>query len=132
MFRLILGFILGVVASFYFLPYFYSVQGMVPNFSFENVFSGESQLDSNTINANPPEPIQRAATTTVAVERINSALSLASLRPPQDAANRDVLDVVFIAAQKDALVNALFLERLANGITNQEAMIILSAYGERG
>lgn len=131
MIRLLFGFILGVVASYYTFPMLYSTPGPLPKFSLQNLFSDDQTLTSNTINANPPAHSQQVKTDSLA-ERISVARSLARLNPPQAATTAEVLDVVYSAARKDPVVNSLFLDRASDGLTNQEALIILSAYGKRG
>lgn len=131
MIRLLFGFILGVVASYYTFPMFYSAQGPLPKFSLENLFSDNQTLTSNTINANPPPQFQQVKTDALA-ERISVARSLAQLNPPQATTTAEVLEVIYSAARKDPVVNSLFLDRASNGLTNQEALAILSAYGTRG
>lgn len=131
MIRLLIGFILGVVASYYTFPMFYSAPGPLPKFSLDNLFSEEQTLSSNTINANPPAHFQQVKADALA-ERISVARSLAQLNPPQSATAPEVLDVIYSAARKDPVVNSLFLEKAGNGLTNQEALIILSAFGKRG
>ncbi len=131
MIRLLFGFVLGVVASYYTFPVFYSAPGPFPEFSLENLFSDDQTLTSNTINANPPSHFQQVKTDSLA-ERISVARSLARLNPPQAATTTEVLDVIYSAARKDPVVNSLFLDRASDGLTNQEALIILSAYGNRG
>ncbi|GGE77333.1 MAG: hypothetical protein ABJM11_17775 [Marinobacter sp.] len=131
MIRLLFGFILGVVASYFTFPMFYSTLGPLPKFSLENLLSEEQTLSSNTINPNPPAHFQQIKADALA-EKISVARSLAQLNPPQSATTPEVLNVIYSAARKDPVVNSLFLDRASNGLTNQEALIILSAYGKRG
>ena len=131
MIRLLFGFILGVVASYFTFPMFYSTPGPLPKFSLENLLSEEQTLSSNTINPNPPAHFQQIEADALA-EKISVARSLAQLNPPQSATTPEVLNVIYSAARKDPVVNSLFLDRASNGLTNQEALIILSAYGKRG
>ena len=131
MIRLLFGFILGVVASYFTFPMFYSTPGPLPKFSLENLLSEEQTLSSNTINPNPPAHFQQIKADALA-EKISVARSLAQLNPPQSATTPEVLNVIYSAARKDPVVNSLFLEKAGNGLTNQEALIILSAFGKRG
>ena len=131
MIRLLFGFILGVVASYFTFPMFYSTPGPLPKFSLENLLSEEQTLSSNTINPNPPAHFQPITADALA-EKISVARSLAQLNPPQSATTPEVLDVIYSAARTDPVVYSLFLDRASNGLTNQEALIILSAYGKRG
>ncbi|MBL3558824.1 MULTISPECIES: hypothetical protein [Marinobacter] len=131
MFKLLFGFILGVMASYFTFPMFYSTPGPLPKFSLENLLSEEQTLSSNMINPNPPAHFQQIKADALA-EKISVARSLAQLNPPQSATTPEVLNVIYSAARKDPVVNSLFLDRASNGLTNQEALIILSAYGKRG
>ena len=132
MFRLLFGFVLGVIASYYAMPYLFKISGPLPSFSIESLLSSDQQLTSNTINATPPSSLRRASPSDTLSERVKIARSLARLQPPKAPASMDVTEVVFSIARQEPYIHTLLQERLPGGLTNEEAIAILSVVGSRG
>lgn len=132
MLRLFIGFVLGVVTSYYSMPSLFKLTVLLPEVNFERFFSNDQPLTSNTINATHPSEFENTAAHNAISERVEIARSLAELHPTQDPASIEVTEVLFNLARKSPQAQALLQEKLPGGLTNGEALSILSSIGTRG
>jgi len=109
-----------------------SANPLLPEVNFERFFSNDQPLTSNTINAAHPSEFENTAAHNAISERVEIARSLAELHPAQDPASIEVTEVLFNLARKSPQAQALLQEKLPGGLTNGEALSILSSIGTRG
>ena len=117
MFRVLLGFILGAVVTFYSLPYIEDFFGEIPRPSISQI---KKTVTSEPSIISPLHPDFQ--------NRVSLAYQLAVNSDQKHLADGSLLHLISELAEKDSQVASLANYHGSSGITNEEAAYILEQY----
>lgn len=129
MFRIAIGFILGAAVMFYALPMIEKNFGKIPRPDLVK-WMGDSHKSStehpsNIINSEKPK--QQTDITTLK-ERVMNAIRSTKTETSSNLASDSVVNVLSELGQKDSRIMPYINQRAGEGITNREALEIISAF----
>lgn len=127
MFRLVTGFILGLVAAVYTLPVLGNFSGQISCPSISGWFSDNAGHGSNTINSVPPGeylPVNQDDFDA----KIMTAISVSRMRDLGGPTSEYVIKLISTIADKQPDIRGFILDRLRDGLTNREALEIFERY----
>ncbi len=128
MIRTIFGFILGVVATFYTLPFIESNFGSLPRPGIGELFAAkENQHSSNIINSVAPEEYAQLTNNKLAAE-VMTAISVTRTRALNDQTSDYVVKIITDLVEREPGIQTFVRDRLSNGLTNREALEIFEKY----
>ena len=127
MFRTLIGFVLGVITTFYTLPVIESNFGKLSRPEIGKIFSSNENHSSNIINSIPPEKFQTHFDDKRADE-LMTAISIISARALDEQASVYVLKLITDIVETEPGIQAFVQDRLRDGITNKDALEIFEKY----
>jgi hypothetical protein len=131
MFKILIGIVLGILASYYAAAHLHLLDGPMSNVDIGRSGLSDQVLSSNTINATPPNTFLREASSANIWDRINVAIRLARLSPPDATTPKEVLEVLSIVAQRNSDIRTLMAGKTSENLTNNEAVALLSLIQRR-
>ena len=135
MFKILIGVVLGIIASYYAASHLQLLHGPMSKMgigrSASTAVPNEQVLASNTINATPPNRLERQQSAHNIWARIDLALRLARLSPPSSVTQKEVSDVLSIVAQQNPDIQTLMASKTSTDLTNKEAIAMLSLIQQR-
>lgn len=130
MFKVFTGVVLGIITSYYAASYLHFLDGPMSHMGIGRPATStaphEQVLASNTFNATPPNQLERKPSSQNIWRRIDLALRLARLNPPDEITQKEVIDVLTVVAQRDPDIRTLFSSKTTTDLTNSEAIAMLS------
>lgn len=128
MIRLILGFILGVVATYYTAPSLQSHFKDINLSSMTQMFQSDEQThSSNTFNSMSPSDISALNNNKMSA-KVRTAISLISARNLNDQTSDYAVNLITDLVEQEPGLQQFVLARLNDGITNKEALNIFEQY----
>lgn len=126
MLKTIIGFILGVIITYYTLPVFEEYFGKLPRPSFTS--PKEINHSSNIINSIPPSPRKTTQTEDDFRGEIMAAINVTILRAPDAEASEPVLKLISNLIDVEPEIRPFVKNRLPDGLNNHEALEIFEQY----
>ncbi|MFV9615242.1 MAG: hypothetical protein ACNYZG_04750 [Gammaproteobacteria bacterium] len=128
MIRLILGFILGVVATYYTAPSLKSPFKDINVSSIKQMFQSDEQThSSNTFNSMSPSDISALNNNKMSA-KVRTAISLISARNLNDQTSDYAVNLITDLVEQEPGLQQFVLAQLNDGITNKEALNIFEQY----
>lgn len=128
MIRILIGFVLGAITTFYTLPFIESKFGDLPRPELGEMFSSkENQHSSNIINSMPPDEYVNYTDNKLAAE-VMTAISVTRTRSLNDQTSDYVVKLIADLVEREPDIQTFVRNRLSNGLTNREALEIFEKY----
>ncbi|QFT57140.1 hypothetical protein [Microbulbifer sp. THAF38] len=128
MFRIVVGFILGAISTFYILPFIESGTGKLPRPDIGGIFSSDkNHHSSNIINSVPPSDYRQSINQKLDAD-VMTAISVTRTRSLNEQASSYVVKLITNLIEQEPGIQTFVRERLDNGITNREALEIFEKY----
>lgn len=126
MLKTIIGFVLGVITTYYALPVLEEYFGKLPR----PVLSSPKEVNhsSNIINSVPPSPRKTSQTGDDLRNEIMASISVTSLRAPDAQASEFVLKLISKLIDAEAEIRPFVKKKLPDGLTNRETLEIFEQY----
>lgn len=134
MIRLIFGFILGCIFTYYSYPFVQSIFTGVELVNEEAISAFQTKEPLHTLNPNPPVSLVREQKFNAKIEEadelnnIMRAVSLSKAAPQSDKAPEFVVTVIRDFVKMNPNMGYYVRERINGGIDNKEALEIISKY----
>ena len=128
MIRTIFGFILGVAATFYTLPFIESNLGSIPRPGIGDLFATKENLhSSNIINSVAPKEYAQLTNNKLAAE-VMTAIAVTRTRALNDQTSDYVVKIITDLVEREPGIQTFVRDRLSSGLTNREALEIFEKY----
>jgi|SRR5690554_688079 len=126
MLKTIIGFVLGVITTFYALPILEEYFGKLPR----PVLSSPKEVNhsSNIINSVPPSPQKTAETGDNFGGEIVTAITLTKSRAADAKASDFALKLITKLIDDEPEIRPFVKKKLPDGLTNREALEIFEQY----
>lgn len=134
MIKLIFGFILGCVFTFYSYPLVRAVLTQVGIVEMNPIAANETTTPSYTLNPNPPVSLERehkfdhSLTDPDELNRLMKAVNIAKSSPQTNQASEFVVNVIADFVRMHPEFGAFIRDRIHGGLNNKEALEIMSKY----
>lgn len=127
MIRTLIGFVLGVMVTFYTLPVIESSFGKLPRPQIGKIFSSNENHSSNIFNSMPPAEFQSHFDDKLSGE-LMTAISITSARALDEQASVYVLKLITNLVEVEPGIQSFVQDRLGDGITNKDALEIFEKF----
>jgi hypothetical protein len=126
MLKTIIGFVLGVLTTYYALPVLEDYFGKLPR----PVLSSPKEVNhsSNTINSVPPSPQKTSNAGDDFGGEIITAITLTKSRSPEAKASDFALKLISKLIDDEPEIRPYVKKKLPDGLTNREALEIFEQY----